>query len=301
MNGFHSFTEGSDCHFDTSIQPSVVTIPPLERGFKHQLSLLTDVENAMRANNGSNDPAWKKDNCTCDESVGICPCMYCAIHDALRRCQSYFKQNVAHEDCRDVFMPRKAFEQIVQTLKDAVNDAMAYGESEIDERYEATVATAEELLNGEQKVPAEIATKSPEPDSSLPAGVSCACGIYTKTNSDLFIDRDMKPDDLRAIASHVEAVGNLKNLIQPNVADRTCLTGNATTERGTIGGMDLTSTDLLDAAQLLDDCLIRIYPEEFKKNHIEAAAERFGKANGTISRIAYMADKLRCASNKLKV
>jgi hypothetical protein len=69
------------------------------------------------------------------------------------------------------------------------------------------------------------------------------------------------------------------------------------TERGTSGGMEITSTDLLDAAQLLDDCLIRIYPEEFTKEHQESAAKRFWEHNGTISRIADMADKLRRASN----
>ena len=61
--------------------------------------------------------------------------------------------------------------------------------------------------------------------------------------------------------------------------------------------MEITSTDLLDAAQLLDDCLIRIYPEEFTREHINAAAERFGDGGGTIHRIASMADKLRLASN----
>ena len=60
--------------------------------------------------------------------------------------------------------------------------------------------------------------------------------------------------------------------------------------------MEITSTDLLDAAQLLDDCLIRIYPEEFTREDINAAAERFGDG-GTIHRIASMADKLRLASN----
>ena len=55
--------------------------------------------------------------------------------------------------------------------------------------------------------------------------------------------------------------------------------------------------DLLDAAQLLDDCLIRIYPEEFTREHINAAAERFGDCGGTIHRIASMANKLRLASN----
>ena len=61
--------------------------------------------------------------------------------------------------------------------------------------------------------------------------------------------------------------------------------------------MEITSTDLLDAAQLLYDCLIRIYPEEFTKEHINAAAERFGDGGGTIHRIASMADKFRLASN----
>lgn len=59
----------------------------------------------------------------------------------------------------------------------------------------------------------------------------------------------------------------------------------------------ITSTDLLDAATLLDDCLVCIYPEEFDQEHIKAVANRFSENNGTISRIAKMADKLRLASN----
>lgn len=57
------------------------------------------------------------------------------------------------------------------------------------------------------------------------------------------------------------------------------------------------SSDLLAAAQLLDDCLIRIYPEEFPPDHRKAAAQRFFDCGGTIGRIATMADKLRQAAN----
>ena len=39
----------------------------------------------------------------------------------------------------------------------------------------------------------------------LPEGVEEGGGIYTKTNSDLFIDRDISADDLRKIADHKEA------------------------------------------------------------------------------------------------
>jgi hypothetical protein len=53
------------------------------------------------------------------------------------------------------------------------------------------------------------------------------------------------------------------------------------------------SATLLDAAQCLDDCLIRIYPEEFGKKYQEEAAERFGANGGTIARIATVADALR--------
>jgi hypothetical protein len=54
---------------------------------------------------------------------------------------------------------------------------------------------------------------------------------------------------------------------------------------------------LLDAAQLLDDCLIQIYPEEFLPKHIEASAQRFSDGGGIIGRIATMTDKLRQAAN----
>lgn len=48
-----------------------------------------------------------------------------------------------------------------------------------------------------------------------------------------------------------------------------------------------------EAAQLLDDCLIRIYPSAASEGRIEEAAERFATSGGTISRIVNMADRLR--------
>jgi len=62
-------------------------------------------------------------------------------------------------------------------------------------------------------------------------------------------------------------------------------------------GQSVQSGDLLAAAQLLDDCLIRIYSEEFTPECREAAAQRFYDGGGTICRIATMADKLRQAAN----
>ena len=59
------------------------------------------------------------------------------------------------------------------------------------------------------------------------------------------------------------------------------------------GMVEMSPADLLVIAQLLDDCLIRIYPEEFTGEHKEAAAKRFAAGNGAISRIADMADELR--------
>ncbi len=65
----------------------------------------------------------------------------------------------------------------------------------------------------------------------------------------------------------------------------------------TASGKAVQSGDLVDAAQLLDDCLIRIFPEEFTQEHRDAAAQRFFDGGGTIGRIATMADKLRQATN----
>jgi len=50
---------------------------------------------------------------------------------------------------------------------------------------------------------------------------------------------------------------------------------------------------LLDAAQLLDDCLAMIYPTEFSAAQLAAAAQRFSEGGGTIARIAKMGERLR--------
>ena len=57
-------------------------------------ALLSDIDVAMRANNMSGDPAFRKDFCQCDASVGQCPCPYCAIHDTLRRCKELIEAGV---------------------------------------------------------------------------------------------------------------------------------------------------------------------------------------------------------------
>ena len=41
-------------------------------------------------------------------------------------------------------------------------------------------------------------------EPKLPSKVICGFGLYTKENSDLFIDRDMSPDDLKMIANHIK-------------------------------------------------------------------------------------------------
>lgn len=55
---------------------------------------------------------------------------------------------------------------------------------------------------------------------------------------------------------------------------------------------------LFDAAQCLDDCLVRIYPEEFTGSVAEAAKARFLRGGGIISRTATIADALRVAAKK---
>jgi hypothetical protein len=59
-----------------------------------EAALLADIDSAMKANNMSNDLAFKKDLCQCDASVGWCPCPYCAIHDVLRRCREYVLERI---------------------------------------------------------------------------------------------------------------------------------------------------------------------------------------------------------------
>ena len=59
--------------------------------------LLVDIDDAMRANNMHDDPAFRRDLCMCDPSVGMCPCAYCAIHDTLRRCKEFVQANAPRE------------------------------------------------------------------------------------------------------------------------------------------------------------------------------------------------------------
>jgi hypothetical protein len=61
---------------------------------------------------------------------------------------------------------------------------------------------------------------------------------------------------------------------------------------------DALANTMLDAAQCLDDCLVRIYPEEFDMQSKINAAIRFGEGRGTISRIATIADKLRSLAQR---
>lgn len=49
---------------------------------------------------------------------------------------------------------------------------------------------------------------------------------------------------------------------------------------------------LTDCAECLDDCLIRIYPDEFEKKYIDAACHRFSEHHGTIARIATLVDRI---------
>ena len=52
-------------------------------------SVLQNVEDAMRANNGMTDIKFNESHCTCDHSVGMAPCQYCAIHRALEQSREF--------------------------------------------------------------------------------------------------------------------------------------------------------------------------------------------------------------------
>ena len=58
-------------------------------------SVCSGIETALLANNGGGTIDFKKELCRCDESVGFCPCEYCAVHSALTRCLKFFKQQEA--------------------------------------------------------------------------------------------------------------------------------------------------------------------------------------------------------------
>ncbi len=55
----------------------------------------------------------------------------------------------------------------------------------------------------------------------------------------------------------------------------------------------INTAELLAVAQLLDDCLVRIYPDEFTEGAKKLAAIRFAAGGGTINRIAGASEKIR--------
>ena len=50
---------------------------------------------------------------------------------------------------------------------------------------------------------------------------------------------------------------------------------------------------LRDGAECLDDCLMRIYPDEFSQDNINDSAKRWSSQGGTIARIAKLSDKMK--------
>ena len=71
--------------------------------------------------------------------------------------------------------------------------------------------------------------------------------------------------------------------------DRQCVGCDEREAESSIPSADL----LADAAQCLDDCLIRIYPDEFTEAQIKSATHRWSLGGGTIARIAKLATALR--------
>lgn len=55
---------------------------------------------------------------------------------------------------------------------------------------------------------------------------------------------------------------------------------------------------LADCAECLNDCLIRIYPEEFEQKYIDEADERFYKHHGTIARIASLVERINATCHE---
>ena len=57
-------------------------------------ALLDDIDLALRANNNGAPISWRQDMCMCDPSVGMVPCQYCAIQNALEKCKRFLSSNV---------------------------------------------------------------------------------------------------------------------------------------------------------------------------------------------------------------
>ena len=52
-------------------------------------ALLDDIDLALRANNNGERIEWRQDLCMCDPEVGMVPCPYCAIQNALEKCKRF--------------------------------------------------------------------------------------------------------------------------------------------------------------------------------------------------------------------
>ena len=61
-------------------------------------ALLDDIDLALRANNNGAPIAWRQDMCMCDPSVGMVPCQYCAIQNALEKCKRFLSSNTRIAD-----------------------------------------------------------------------------------------------------------------------------------------------------------------------------------------------------------
>lgn len=62
-----------------------------DRSKLYAAALLPDVELAQLANGGKE---FRKDWCQCDPSVGMSPCQYCAIFEALKRTEKYLREQI---------------------------------------------------------------------------------------------------------------------------------------------------------------------------------------------------------------
>ena len=60
--------------------------------------LLDDIDLALRANNAGGKIEWRKDFCECDPDVGMVPCQYCAIQNALEKCKRFLSSNTRIAD-----------------------------------------------------------------------------------------------------------------------------------------------------------------------------------------------------------
>ena len=74
----------------SNVLPAVERLRAERDGLRaYAKGLLPDVELAQLANGGK---AFRQDWCQCDPSVGMAPCQYCAILDALERTERFLQK-----------------------------------------------------------------------------------------------------------------------------------------------------------------------------------------------------------------